>query len=378
MPYEPREDSFLLEKHVARYSHGLVLDMGTGTGIQALAAATKASGVIALDIDPEAVRFCRQKIKDSKIEFYRSDLFEHLKSSNTHFDLIIFNPPYLPEHPGAEDVALDGGKKGHELLERFLSQANSYLKKDGSILIVFSSYTNKEKVDEIIMHHCLKHEELDHEKLDFEDLYIYLIKKSWLLKELEKRHAENVCFFAKGHRGMIYTAELDGKKIAVKAELPSSKARDRIENEARFLRIINSHGIGPRLLFSGKKYFAYHFIEGDLILDYIEKSSRDAIIAVLRDVMQQMHTLDSLGINKEEMHHPVKHIIVKDKPVLLDFERARHTQNPHNVTQFCQFIIHIAPILEKKGIFINKEEIVSLAKGYAQNRDLGPVLGVLR
>ena len=41
--YEPSEDSYLLEKYVKEFSKGLVLDIGTGTGIQAKAAFKKAA-----------------------------------------------------------------------------------------------------------------------------------------------------------------------------------------------------------------------------------------------------------------------------------------------------------------------------------------------
>ena len=36
MLYEPREDSRLLAKYAKKYAKGLVLDIGTGSGIQAL------------------------------------------------------------------------------------------------------------------------------------------------------------------------------------------------------------------------------------------------------------------------------------------------------------------------------------------------------
>ena len=55
--YEPREDSFLLEKYVVKYTKPgyIVLDMGTGSGIQADAASKKAKKVIAADINPGAI-----------------------------------------------------------------------------------------------------------------------------------------------------------------------------------------------------------------------------------------------------------------------------------------------------------------------------------
>jgi len=33
--YEPAEDSFLIQKYIKKYSRGIVLDIGTGTGILA-------------------------------------------------------------------------------------------------------------------------------------------------------------------------------------------------------------------------------------------------------------------------------------------------------------------------------------------------------
>ena len=74
MLYEPEEDSFLLQKFVKKYAKGLVLDMGTGSGIQAKEASEKADLVIALDIDKEAIKYCKKNYK--KINFFKSNLFQ--------------------------------------------------------------------------------------------------------------------------------------------------------------------------------------------------------------------------------------------------------------------------------------------------------------
>ena len=75
--YEPQEDSYLLEKEVKRYACGDVLEIGTGSGIQAIAAAQnrKVKNVLAVDINPAAIAHCRKKIKDKKSSFRISDLF---------------------------------------------------------------------------------------------------------------------------------------------------------------------------------------------------------------------------------------------------------------------------------------------------------------
>ncbi|MBN2454682.1 methyltransferase domain-containing protein, partial [Candidatus Woesearchaeota archaeon] len=61
MPYTPREDSFLLAEAVKKEAFGDVLDMGTGSGIQAEAAKAKAKSVTASDISKEAVAAVRKK-----------------------------------------------------------------------------------------------------------------------------------------------------------------------------------------------------------------------------------------------------------------------------------------------------------------------------
>jgi HemK-related putative methylase len=371
MVYEPREDSFLIQRNIAKFARGIVCDMGTGSGILAREAAKQADRVFAVDIDPEAIQ------KDSgKIRFVQSDLFSNL--GKKRFDLILFNAPYLPNDPRIKDIALDGGKHGHEVIERFLMQVPEHLNEGGKVLLLFSSLTNKQKVEELILAQCLTFVQVDSMKLDFEELFVYAIGKSFLLKELERKGVRQVSLFAKGHRGLIFTGFLRGKKIAVKTENPRSEAVGRIGIEAQMLVKLNKHGIGPILLFSGDRYFAYRFVEGEMVIDYIERSSREDILRQLQAVIGQLAILDRLGIDKEEMHHPVKHIIIGKKPVLIDFERAHHTERPKNLTQFVEFLARISMLLERKSIILNKQELITIARDYARTRDPELIRGCLK
>jgi predicted Ser/Thr protein kinase len=93
--------------------------------------------------------------------------------------------------------------------------------------------------------------------------------------------------------------------------------------------------------------------------------------------------MDVLGINKEEMHHPFKHIIVRDeKPVLIDFERCHYTEKQQNVTQFVQYLTSkkIQEAFEKKHILIDKEKILSLVQAYKKKVDkaaLDKIIGTI-
>lgn len=171
MIYEPREDSFLILEQVKKHSCGDVLEIGTGSGILAKEAAKHSDSVIAVDINPEAVEHCKKHDKGNKVTWLVSDLFEKVDGK---FDLIIFNPPYLPDDENVADIALDGGEKGYELIERFMKQAKPHLKENGRILLLFSSLTPK--VDSIIKELGYKAELLSTKKLDFEELYVYLIQ----------------------------------------------------------------------------------------------------------------------------------------------------------------------------------------------------------
>jgi len=148
--YGPREDSFLLQRVVGNIclfkKPERVLDMGTGSGIQAITA--KISGakkVVGVDINPEAVKQARRNAKANKVEidFHGSDLFSRVHG---RYDLIIFNPPYLPVEPPV-DVRWSGGR---EFIEKFLREAQAYLVEGGKIIFVYSSSDPVKSIHKIL------------------------------------------------------------------------------------------------------------------------------------------------------------------------------------------------------------------------------------
>ena len=137
--YRPAEDSYLLARHVESLVSGAVLDMGTGSGIQAITAALKptVTSVLAVDINPEALNEAKKLAEDEgisgKLTYVISDLFHEVQG---RFDWIIFNSPYLPSEGKADEYAWAGGA---ELIERFLIDACNHLELMGSLLLIYSS-----------------------------------------------------------------------------------------------------------------------------------------------------------------------------------------------------------------------------------------------
>ena len=186
-----------------------------------------------------------------------------------------------------------------------------------------------------------------------------------------KKEIKNKEFLAKGKRVIVYTASYGGGKVVIKEKNPKSTAINRIYNEANFLKKLNKVGIGPKFIAFFDDILVMEFVEGMLIEQFVKENNKGKIVKVLKNVLQQMYKLDKLGINKEEMNRPCKHIIIGKKVVLIDWERSNNTISPKNVTQFCQFLTSskFGSLIFEKGIVIDKKYTQKVAKEYKQKLD---------
>ena len=173
---------------------------------------------------------------------------------------------------------------------------------------------------------------------------------------------KDIEYLTKGKRGLVYTGIYKNKKVAIKIKHPESKADGRIKNEGVWLKKLNKYKIGPKLLKSTSDYLVCEFIEGDTFVLCLEKGklSKKGILQVIESVLEQCFILDKLKVDKKEMHHPVKHIIVnpKLKPVMIDFERCHIVDIAKNVTQFVDFLMRFNLLLSKYDILVDKDKII--------------------
>lgn len=147
--YEPAEDSFLFAENLEVKEGDVVLDMGTGCGILGIIALEKAAKVVAVDISPYAVQCAKENAKlngvSDKMFFVLGDLLTPI-ASKEKFDLILFNAPYLPSEAIEDDSWLErawsGGVAGRQVIDRFISEAPKYLKRNGHIFLMQSTLSD--------------------------------------------------------------------------------------------------------------------------------------------------------------------------------------------------------------------------------------------
>ena len=205
--------------------------------------------------------------------------------------------------------------------------------------------------------------------------------------------AGRAAYVGHGHRGTVTvrTERLgDGaeRSVATKARRGSAPPHS-MRREAEFLRVVNRHGIGPRLLGAADdgESVRYEYVRGLPILEHIQQPAvnREHVLDILQQVFVQLHVLDTLRLNKHEMTWPAEHILVERapsgrqgadtppeawegwRPVLIDFERCTaDAAKPRNVTQFLQFLATptVSGILAQKRIGVDVALLRRWGGGY--------------
>jgi release factor glutamine methyltransferase len=146
------ETEFIIEEALAEFADAppRVIDIGTGTGCLAISLAREfpAARVIATDISAPALAVARRNAHShnvaDRIAFVRTSFFTGL---GARADLIVSNPPYVPESPvprlqpevlGHEPhSALFAGADGLASIRTILSTAERCLTPDGRLIVEF-------------------------------------------------------------------------------------------------------------------------------------------------------------------------------------------------------------------------------------------------
>jgi methylase of polypeptide subunit release factors len=132
-------DSYLLGQNLLADSRGDVLDLCTGSGFQAIQAASELTQLVGVELAPEAAAAARANVilngLEDRMEVRQGNLYEAV--GDKEFDIIYANPPFMPVPEGVRyPVPGDGGYDGLKVLRAIVEGLPKHLKSEGRCDII--------------------------------------------------------------------------------------------------------------------------------------------------------------------------------------------------------------------------------------------------
>jgi release factor glutamine methyltransferase len=187
--YCPSDDSFMFCELIKSLNKGYEcgLDVGCGCGILSMLLTRVCKHVVAIDISGNATRNTWYNVKlnsiQNKISIVRGNLVDPFKPST--FDLIVFNPPYLPADKydlyidEEERMAWCGGVDGRLIIDRFIDAFPYMLRKNGELLLLQSSLSNPQKTLSKLYEMGFEVSVVLEKSFFFEKLYLIRAVRRW-------------------------------------------------------------------------------------------------------------------------------------------------------------------------------------------------------
>ena len=169
--YLPAEDTYLLRDSLEQFSGESCLEIGFGSGAVLEGAAKRFKLAVGTDVmGREEARLALGSGGDLVL----ADGAKCFRDGA--FDLVFFNPPYLPSAK-IEDVVVDGGPTGTEVAVSFLEEAMRVLRDEGTVVALLSD----EGDVGAFLSHChnlgLAVESIAEKRVFYETLSVFTIRK---------------------------------------------------------------------------------------------------------------------------------------------------------------------------------------------------------
>lgn len=174
--YAPSDDTFLLADCIIQYNGKRVLEIGVGSGFLLDILEKNFAYVAGSDIDLQALQHCKQQqnttAASANILLVCCDAGSAFGVGK--FDLIVSNPPYLPNNYNNNnlDLTVNGGLTGIETTIHFINSALPLLAVDGKLLVVISSFANSSALDKLVLEKNMHKKVLKERKLFYETLSV--------------------------------------------------------------------------------------------------------------------------------------------------------------------------------------------------------------
>ncbi len=155
-----------------------LLELGAGSGLISMVAASRGATVTSTDINTQALEGIRENAATNKldIEVKESDLFDKVEPQR--FDMIIINPPYYPKAPQNTGESAWFCGENFEYFEKLFRQLENENLNDIHILMVLSEDCDITRIGQIGSKAGITLNEVSRKEIGGELNFIFRLKKS--------------------------------------------------------------------------------------------------------------------------------------------------------------------------------------------------------
>ena len=176
---------------------------------------------------------------------------------------------------------------------------------------------------------------------DFLSLYLTSFQINFILGFIRKNNYYiHPSFFKKGYRGVVLLLK-DKKNNLFILKIKRKDTIKSLKKEYDILKFLENYHLAPKVYYFDldNQFILMDYIKGVTFFDYknlFKKNliQKDKFLAYLKNIIKACHTLDKLNLFHGELIKG-KHIyLYKGKVKFIDFESAKFTKIPKNLTQF--------------------------------------------
>eukprot|EP01065_Artemidia_motanka_P036389 TRINITY_DN44312_c0_g1_i1.p1 TRINITY_DN44312_c0_g1~~TRINITY_DN44312_c0_g1_i1.p1 ORF type:complete len:283 (+),score=31.59 TRINITY_DN44312_c0_g1_i1:64-912(+) len=173
-----------------------------------------------------------------------------------------------------------------------------------------------------------------------------------------------------GKHSIVSSAFIESTRVAVK-RCREDSAGASLQKEAAGLAAANAVGIGPQLIAHAPDCVVMEWVDGLPLVDYLLRATQRAALWAVHELLDQCRRLDAVGLAKEEMTHPQRHVIITgpDRMILIDFDRANVCAQVRNVPQVCSYLSgrRLLQLLSRSNVSVDVATLRNAAAEYKRN-----------
>ncbi|WP_448577827.1 serine/threonine protein kinase [Thermosphaera sp.] len=176
--------------------------------------------------------------------------------------------------------------------------------------------------------------------------FIYFLETGWSFQGLR--------LIGKGYSGVVVLAKHARHGLGVLKLRRLDSRRESLRHEGLIMRLAHETGLAPRLFIEHDDYIFREYLPpwecvafDEFVETSVSRGDLTVLNSLLKTLLARLNALDRAKIDHGELNRPGDHILVcRDRLVLIDWESARKSNAPRNVTSVFSHLVFRSPFKE--------------------------------